>query len=43
MIQMDIYENMIGEVTWQLLVVMQNLRWKTSKHEYIYKLGSNQW
>ena len=43
MVQMDIYENMLGEVTWQLLIVMQNLCWKTSKHEDIYKLGSNQW
>ena len=30
MVQMDIYENMLGEVTWQLLIVMQNLHWKTS-------------
>ena len=41
--KMDIYENMLGEVTWQLLIVMQNLCWKTSKHEDIYKLGSNRW
>ena len=43
MVQMDIYENMLGEITWQLLIVMQNLSWKTSKHEDIDKLGSNQW
>ena len=41
MVQMDIYENMLGEVTWQRLIVMQNLHAKTSKHEDIYKLGSN--
>ena len=43
MVQMDIYENMLGEVTSQLLIVMQNLCWKTSEHEDIYKLGSNEW
>ena len=26
MVQIDIYENVLREVTWQLLIVMQNLR-----------------